>query len=65
MLIAASEPINRGAHWFDSLNHAQVVIRAWVRENNEERPKKTLGGLTPAEHAKQLVAKAATFDPGL
>ena len=52
-------------HWFVSLNHARVVIRAWVREYNEERPKKTLGGLTPAEHAKQLAAKAATFDPGL
>lgn len=52
-------------NWFVSLNHAWVVIRAWVREYNEERPKKTLGGLTPAEHAKQLAAKAATFDSGL
>ena len=52
-------------HWFVSLNHARVVIRAWVREYNEERPKKTLGGLTPAQYAKQLAAKAATFDPGL
>ena len=52
-------------HWFVSLNHARAVIRAWVREYNEERPKKTLGGLTPAEYAKQLAAKAVTFDPGL
>ena len=28
-------------HWFVSLNHARVVIRAWVREYNEERPKNT------------------------
>jgi transposase InsO family protein len=26
-------------HWFTSLAHAQVVIEAWRRECNEERPK--------------------------
>jgi hypothetical protein len=52
-------------HWFVNLNHARVVIRAWVREYNEERPKKGLGGLTPAQYAKQLAAKAVTFEPGL
>lgn len=52
-------------HWFVSLHHARAVIRSWVREYNEERPKKTLGGLTSAEYAKQLAEKAATFDPGL
>jgi putative transposase len=41
-------------HWFTSLAHAQVVIEAWRREYNEERPKKGLGGLTPAAHAKRL-----------
>ena len=35
-------------HWFTSLAHAQVVIEAWRREYNNERPKKALGGLTPA-----------------
>lgn len=40
--------VNRNEHWFVSLAHAQVVINAWVREYNEERPKKALGGLTPA-----------------
>lgn len=30
-------------HWFVSLHHAKAVIQAWVREYNEERPKKTLG----------------------
>ena len=35
-------------HWFTSLAHAQAVIETWRREYNEERPKKRLGGLTPA-----------------
>ena len=30
------------------LVHAQIVIEAWRREYNEDRPKKGLGGLTPA-----------------
>jgi len=41
-------------HWFTSLPHARAVIGAWHREYNEERPKKSLGGLTPAAYAKQL-----------
>jgi putative transposase len=44
-------------HWFTSLAHAQVVIEAWRREYNEERPKKGLGGLTPAAYAQQLTAR--------
>lgn len=47
-------------HWFTSLAHAQVVIEAWRREYNEERPKKSLGGLTPTEYAKQLATKTVT-----
>ena len=43
-------------HWFTSLAHAQVVIETWRREYNEERPKKGLGGLTPAAYARQLTA---------
>ena len=41
-------------HWFTSLAHAQVVIETWRREYNDERPKKGLGGLTPAAYARQL-----------
>jgi putative transposase len=41
-------------HWFTSLAHAEVVIEAWRREYNEERPKRSLGGLTPAAYAQQL-----------
>ena len=52
-------------HWIVSLNHAQVVIRAWAREYNEERPKKALGGLTPVANARQLAAKAITSTQGL
>ncbi|WP_231896491.1 MULTISPECIES: IS3 family transposase [unclassified Halomonas] len=44
-------------HWFTSLQHAQAVIEAWRREYNEERPKKSLGGLTPSAYAEQLVVK--------
>jgi len=47
-------------HWFTSLAHAQVVIESWRREYNEERPKKGLGGLTPAAYAEQLTAKTKT-----
>jgi transposase InsO family protein len=44
-------------NWFTSLRHAQVVIETWRREYNEERPKKSLGGLTPA-YAKTLIQKS-------
>jgi putative transposase len=46
-------------HWFPSLAQAQVVIEAWRREYNEERPKKGLGGLTPAAYARQLTARTS------
>ena len=52
-------------HWFVSLNHARVIIRAWTQDYNEHRPKKALGGLAPAVYAKQLAAKAITINPGL
>lgn len=48
-------------HWFTSLPHARTVIEAWRREYNEERPKKSLGGLTPAQYAKQLAITAVTM----
>jgi len=52
-------------HWFVSLAHAKVEIERWRREYNEERPKKSLGGLTPAFYAEQLAAKALTMNAGL
>ncbi len=50
-------------HWFTSLAHARSVIETWRREYNEERPKKLLGGLTPAEYARRLTEKIITM-PG-
>jgi transposase InsO family protein len=52
-------------HWFTSVAHAQVVIEAWRREYNEERPKKALGGLTPAAHARRLMKEVSTVTAGL
>src|SRR3954466_10871322 len=52
-------------HWFVSLAHAKVEIERWTCEYNEERPKKSLGGLTPAFYAEQLAAKALTMNDGL
>jgi len=52
-------------HWFVSLAHAQVEIERWRQEYNEERPKSSLGGLTPAGYAKQLAEKAFTINTGL
>jgi len=52
-------------HWFVSLVHAKTEIERWRWEYNEDRPKKSLGGLTPACYAKQLAAKAITMSTGL
>lgn len=52
-------------HWFTSVAQAQVLIEAWRREYNEERPKKGLGGLTPAQYAKRLIEERSTVTAGL
>ena len=51
-------------HWFTSLGHARAVIEAWRREYNEERPKRVLGGLTPADYALQLTDQKVITMPG-
>jgi transposase InsO family protein len=48
-------------HWFTSLQHAKIVIDAWRCEYNEERPKKSLGGLPPVVYAKSLTQKSITL----
>jgi transposase InsO family protein len=48
-------------HWFTTLDHARALIEGWRREYNEERPKKSLGGMTAAQYAKQLAIKAVTM----
>ena len=50
-------------HWFTSLQHARVVVEAWRKEYNEERPKKSLGGLTPTAYAKTLIQKPVKLTP--
>ena len=52
-------------HWFTSLLHARTEIERWRREYNEDRPKKAIGGLTPAAYAKQLAGEPANIHPGL
>ena len=52
-------------HWFTTLQHAKVVIEAWRREYNEERPKKSLGGMTPVAYAKTLAQTSVTLTTGL
>ncbi len=51
-------------HWFTSVLHARTLIEIWRREYNEERPKKALGGLTPAAYAQHL-AEVGCSNPGL
>ena len=47
-------------HWFANLTHARTLIERWRQEYNEERPKRGLGGLTPAEHARRMRRKPVT-----
>jgi len=41
-------------HWFQSLAHARVIIQAWRKDYNEQRPHSMLGYQTPTEVAEQL-----------
>lgn len=52
-------------HWFLNLEHARAIIEVWRKEYSEERPKKALGGLTPAAYARQLAGRSATVTTGL
>jgi putative transposase len=47
-------------HGFTSLAHARAMIEEWQREYNKKKPKRSLGGLTPAQYAKQLANRAIT-----
>ncbi|OLH06247.1 transposase [Xanthomonas oryzae pv. oryzae] len=47
-----------------TLLHARTEIERWRREYNEHRPKKTIGGMTPAAYAQQL-ANSDIINPGL
>ena len=52
-------------HWFPTLLHARTSIESWRRDYNEERPKRALGGMTPAHYAAQLAAKTDKIKTGL
>ncbi len=52
-------------HWFPTLLHTRTSIESWRRDYNEERPKRALGGMTPAQYAAQLVAKTDKIKTGL
>ena len=52
-------------HLFPTLLHARTSIESWRRDYNEERPKRALGGLTPAQYAAQLAGKRDTISTGL
>lgn len=41
-------------HWFQIVLHARTLIETWRWKNNEESPKKALGGLMPALYAKGM-----------
>ena len=41
-------------NWFLNLDHARRLIGRWRLDYNVERPKKALGGLTPAAYAIQM-----------
>ena len=41
------------------MTFARAVIETFRQEYNDERPKRTLGGLTPAKYAKRLAIKTA------
>ncbi|WP_139371086.1 integrase core domain-containing protein, partial [Xanthomonas cissicola] len=44
--------------------HARTEIERWRREYNEDRPKKAIGGMTPAAYAQHL-ANTDIITPGL
>jgi len=48
-------------NWLVSLAHARVVIELWHQEYNDERPKKSFGGMTPSQYAKRLAAWPLTM----
>lgn len=41
-------------NWFLSVQEAQMIIDAWRKEYNEERPHGSLSGLTPIEFTRKL-----------
>jgi len=49
------------AHWFMSLAGDRALIEASRQEYSEERPKRSLGGLRPAQYAQRLATRPLTM----
>jgi putative transposase len=49
---------------FMSMAHARVEIAAWVEDYNRERPHSGIGGLTPADAARQVTQPHPPEHPG-
>jgi transposase InsO family protein len=47
-------------NWFENLWDARRKIAAWQKEYNEERPHSSLGYLTPAAYARQLLVSSGS-----
>jgi putative transposase len=47
---------------FRSLSHARLVLAAWRRDYNDERPHSKLGWITPSEYAGTLSGEAGRID---
>ncbi len=52
-------------HWLTSLRDAKAIIDTWRREYNEERPKKSLGGLTPCRLCRNTSPEVSYINLGL
>jgi putative transposase len=53
------------AHWFESIDDASEKIDAWRWDYNENRPHRSLKGLTPREFAvKQELLELQTLRTG-
>jgi Integrase core domain len=45
-------------HWFFTIDHTRIVIEAWRKEYNEQRPHSSLNYLTPTQFATQASEKS-------
>jgi putative transposase len=50
-------------HWFDSIEHAKVIIEQWRADYNESRPHMALGNVSPGEFARRMGKSEDRVDP--
>ncbi|MGQ5255084.1 integrase core domain-containing protein, partial [Xanthomonas arboricola] len=51
-------------HWYATLLHARTETDRWGGDSGQDRPKKAIGGMTPAAYAQHL-ANTDIINPGL